>query len=418
MRALDVAVVGCGTAGPAAALLLARSGHRVTIYERFASPRALGAGIILQPTGQAVLARLGLLDAILARGERLDGLRVDHADGRPLLQLDYASVDERLFGLGLHRGVLFEALFGAVSSEPGIALRLGVPVEGIARARGGRLAIVDGAGGRHGPHDLVVAADGARSRLRDDTGLARAADPYPWGALWFVAEDPERRFARELLQVVDGTRSMLGLLPTGRGPLTDADGDSPTPLVSLFWSIRCDQVPAWRAAGLTPWKERVVSLAPAAEPLLDQIRSPSDLLLSTYHDVVMQSWNTDAVVHLGDAAHAMSPQLGQGANLALWDAMVLADCIDGERHDLVRALDRYTRQRRGHLGYYQWVTRALTPFFQSDLDGLAALRDRLLPLAARFSLGRRAMLMGMCGTADGHPWRWVPGVLADSSSAG
>ncbi len=406
-----MAVVGCGTAGPAAALFLARRGHRVTIYERFSAPRAIGAGIILQPTGQAVLARLGLLDAVLARGERLEGLRVHRAGGRALLDLRYASVDPGLFGLGLHRGVLFEALFGAVSAEPGVALRLGVSVEGLARARGGRFAIVDARGTHHGPHDLVVAADGARSRLRDDTGLGRSADPYPWGALWFVAADPDRRHAGELSQIVEGSRTMLGLLPTGRGPVSDADGDSATPLVSLFWSVRVDEVPAWRAAGVARWKERVLALAPEAEPLLEQIRSPEDLLLSTYHDVVMHSWNNHAVVHLGDAAHAMSPQLGQGANLALWDAMVLADCLDREPHDLVRALDRYTRERRGHLGYYQWVTRALTPFFQGDTEGLAHLRDLLLPLAARFELGRRAMLMGMCGTADGHPWRWVPGVL-------
>ena len=65
--ALDVAIIGAGTAGSAAALLLARAGHQVTVYERVATPGPVGAGISLQPTGQAVLARLGLLAPILAR---------------------------------------------------------------------------------------------------------------------------------------------------------------------------------------------------------------------------------------------------------------------------------------------------------------------------------------------------------------
>ncbi len=408
MERLDVGVVGCGTAGPAAALFLARQGHDVTLYERVAAPRPVGAGIILQPTGQAVMARLGLLDAVLARGERLDGLRVRDADQRVLLHLDYASVDPRLFGLGLHRGVLFEALFAAAQVEPRVTLRLGVTVERVARAATGRYVLLDAAGEHHGPHDLIVAADGARSRLRDDTGLARVVEPYPWGALWFVARDPERRWGSELHQTVDGTRSLLGLLPTGIGPATDEVEDGS--LVSVFWSIRCDAVDAWRRGGLGPWKARVLALEPDAGSVLAQIEAPEQVLFSQYHDVVMHPWNTRSIVHLGDAAHAMSPQLGQGANLALWDAMVLADAIAAEPRSLGRALDAYTRSRRGHLGYYQWVTRALTPFFQSDHDALGVLRDALLPLAARFSLGRRAMLMGMCGTADGHPWRWVAGV--------
>jgi 2-polyprenyl-6-methoxyphenol hydroxylase-like FAD-dependent oxidoreductase len=148
-------------------------------------------------------------------------------------------------------------------------------------------------------------------------------------------------------------------------------------------------------------------MAPEAGFVLDAIASPHDVLFSAYHDVVMQPWNTRGVVALGDAAHAMSPQLGQGANLALWDAMVLADAVEAERGDVVRALHRYSRARRDHLGYYQWVTRALTPFFQSDHDVLGAMRDLFMPMMCRVSLFKQAMVLGMCGTADGHPWRRV-----------
>ena len=69
-----VGVVGCGTAGAAAALLLARGGCEVTVLERVAEPKPVGAGIMTQPTGQMVLARLGILDTILERGTRIDRL--------------------------------------------------------------------------------------------------------------------------------------------------------------------------------------------------------------------------------------------------------------------------------------------------------------------------------------------------------
>jgi 2-polyprenyl-6-methoxyphenol hydroxylase-like FAD-dependent oxidoreductase len=404
MRRLDIGIVGAGTAGPAAALFLARQGHAVTIYERVTNPTAIGAGIILQPTGQAVLARLGLADEVISRGERLDGLQVVRHESGPLLQLDYVDVNEKYFGVGLHRGVLFSALYAAVQVEPGVTLRLGVTCEGLARADKGRFFIVDDGGDRHGPHDLVVLADGARSRFRDDTGLARAVEPYPWGALWFVAKDPEHAFQRRLFQTVRGTRRMLGLLPTGVGP--DVDGErATTPLVSLYWSIDASKVDAWRSSGFDAWREEIVEMAPEAEPVVAQIQSVDDVLFSRYFDVVMRPWNTRAVVHLGDAAHAMSPQLGQGANLALFDAMVLADSLEAEGGDVVRALHRYSKDRRAHLTYYETITRALTPFFQSDHDVLGVVRDLAMPLFVRLKPFRRAMILGMTGTAEGSPFR-------------
>src|SRR4051812_7508332 len=108
-----IAIIGAGTAGAAAAILLARAGHTVTVFERVAAPKPIGAGITLQPTGQAVLARLGLLEPIRAHGARIDRLCCVRRGGRPLVDIAYAQVDPRLHGIGIHRGVLFETLFGA-----------------------------------------------------------------------------------------------------------------------------------------------------------------------------------------------------------------------------------------------------------------------------------------------------------------
>jgi 2-polyprenyl-6-methoxyphenol hydroxylase-like FAD-dependent oxidoreductase len=414
VRALDVGIIGCGTAGPAAALFLSRAGHAVTVYERVEAPKPIGAGIILQPTGQAVLARLGLADEVIRRGARLDKLRVDRHDNVRLLELSYAHVDAAHFGVGLHRGVLFQVLFGAVRRE-GIPLRLGVSCERLDLDRG-KYFVVDTDGTRWGPHDMIVIADGARSRLRDEVGTSRRADPYPWGALWFIAKDPEQVFSGELYQMVRGTRRMLGLLPTGLGPIEGKEDDD-VPEVSLYWSIAGSQVEHFRKHGFADWKDEILRMAPHAEFVLDAIEGPHDVLFSAYHDVVMSPWHTRGIVTLGDAGHAMSPQLGQGANLALWDAMILADAIEAEGADIVRSLDRYSRERRDHLGYYQWVTRALTPFFQSDHDILGTLRDLAMPLLNKIHFFNRAMVLGMCGTADGHPWKQLA-LPKDQSPAG
>src|SRR5262249_5751419 len=137
------------------------------------------------------------------------------------------------------------------------------------------------------------------------------------------------------------------------------------PVVSMFWSIRADRVDAWRAEGLERWRKRVLALEPRAEPILATLSDLRTVLFSRYRDVAMYPWHGDRIVFIGDAAHATSPQLGQGANLALVDAMTLADVFAAEA-SVDAALARYTRERRRHLAFYQFATRALTPFFQGD----------------------------------------------------
>lgn len=413
MRPLDVGVIGCGTAGSAAALFLARAGHQVTVYERVPTPGPVGAGITIQPTGLHVLARLGLYDHVVGRGARIDRLLCETPKKKALVDLSYETIAKGLFGVGLHRGVLFEALYGAVQKEKNITLRCGIEI--IDLARDGRWSFfLDGAKKRHGRHELVVVADGARSQLRDDTSTSKRIERYPWGALWFVAKDPnpsDAPNAKLLHQIVDGNQRFLGMLPTGRPPVAQESILAPSErLLSLFWSIRGDRVDEWRRRGLANWKEEVLELSSDAESILDQIIDEKQVLFAAYHDVVMHRWTTRNVVYLGDAAHATSPQLGQGCNLALWDAMVLADALAAEGEgesssDLPRALDRYTRERRDHLAFYQVATRWLTPFFQGDEAWLGQLRDFGMPLMAKLPLFRRIMTLSMLGVIDGFGGR-------------
>ncbi len=193
-------------------------------------------------------------------------------------------------------------------------------------------------------------------------------------------------------QVVRGTRKMLGLLPSGKGPR------GTTEQVSLFWSLRCDQAERWKR-DFSGWKAEVLGMEPAAAPILDQIHHPEQMLFARYRDVWMSRWNTEDVVYLGDAAHAMSPQLGQGANLALVDAWVLSECLAAA--PLAKALDLYTSKRRFNLLYYQVATRYLTPFFQSDMEPVGWFRDMAMPIAAKIPWVRRQMIASMAGVKNG-----------------
>ncbi|MBL8600900.1 MAG: FAD-dependent monooxygenase [Myxococcales bacterium] len=396
MRGLDIGIIGCGTAGSAAALFLSRAGHKVTVYERVEAPRAVGAGILLQPTGQAVLRRLGLLDGVVARAAKVDQLRAQTLQRKTVFRIRYDAMPGAHQGYGLHRGVLFEHLFREVLREP-VTLKLGVEVKDLQESDGGEgLWFVTSTGQRLGPHAVCVVADGARSQLRDDTQIKKSIRDYPWGALWFVGDDVAGRGGSELLQTLDSTTKMVGILPTGLGP---GEGLGP-PQVSLFYSIRADRVRAWRDAGLGPWLTEMRQFAPQMAAVIDQVTALDQVLFTQYKDVAMYPWHTDKVVYLGDAAHAMSPQLGQGANLALWDAMVLSDALAGSER-LADGLALYSRQRRSHLGFYQYATRWLTPWFQSDWRPLGWLRDALMGPVTRLPMVERVMVKTLTGLSRG-----------------
>jgi 2-polyprenyl-6-methoxyphenol hydroxylase-like FAD-dependent oxidoreductase len=382
-----VAVIGCGSAGPAAAVLLKRRGHDVVLFERAPECRPVGAGFLLQPSGMAVLQELGILDGVMAHGARVERLHVVDRDGDDLLDLRYAELGEGLHGLGLHRPVLLHFLMEAMHSA-GVDLRWGWEVRDAVREdQKWQLQSLDGR--TEGGFDLLIVADGARSALRGKLGFHGIDQGYPWGAHWFIGENRGVFPESELYQMVHGTRRLLGFLATGR----ELGGHEA--LVSLFWSIKLSDDTAIRAQPLDEWKRGILDLCPRAGSLLGQIQDWSQVLTARYGDVAMNHWHGDGMVILGDAGHAMSPQLGQGVNLALADASCLAKCM--ERLPLPAALARYSRERRLALAYYRFASRQLTPWFQSDHEWLTPFRATFFGMTRHLSPARKFMTHTMAG---------------------
>ncbi len=384
---LRVAVVGCGIGGPAAALFLARAGHDVTIFEKAPQLGPAGAGILLAPTGQYVLQRLGLLDQTIRHGSRIQRLIGHTAGGRKVLDLRYRNLGTGLFGLGIHRGALFQIL-NTVLTEQAVTVRSGLAIDGIDE----RWLLA----GEHrfGPYDLVIVADGAHSHLRKSLGFERSARPYDYGALWVSVENWGEVPDNLLAQTYDGTRRMAGILPSGCLP---GQGGR---LISLFWSIKLSEVERWKETGLKAWKEDVASMMPGLASVLDQIVSPEQVTVASYFDVRTTGDVRDNVVFLGDASHASSPQLGQGASMALFDAWMLANCVSVEPN-ITAALLNYDRIRRRHIRFYQTASKWMTPVYQSDLTWLAPARDLISPLLCMVPMVQREMVSSMCGFKTG-----------------
>jgi 2-polyprenyl-6-methoxyphenol hydroxylase-like FAD-dependent oxidoreductase len=394
-KQLDVAICGYGTAAQAAALLLRAQGHAISIFERSPVLAPVGAGFLLQPTGLAVLRALGLAEQALACGARIDCLHGQNVQGRQVMNIRYADLGAALHGVGMQRGALFEILKNAYPDVDKI--RTGVEIVCIDEIHG---TLTDQVGNSHGPFDLILVADGAHSKLRSQfPQLVKRDQLYPWGALWCSVED-RIGFSRGVLEQRYRTSSeMLGILPVGRlcGESSDINR------VTLYWSVPRDQFASFEQQPIERWRDRVCALLPEAQDFVAQITEPTQLARGTYRDVVLRASRVGRVQFIGDSVHAMSPQLGQGANMALLDAWTLAKCLhDDTKLDLDLALDRYHALRASHAGIYQLISRWLTPLFQSHSRAGSLLRDWTFYPASQLPVARTSMLRTLSGLQEGY----------------
>lgn len=316
-------VVGAGIAGLASAHALSRLGYDVCVLERDMQLRSEGAGLTLWPNAARALEELGLSDVIAETAHTVnEAVTLDPA-GAVLTTVPLDRIAER-FGplLSVHRGDFLAALNAHFGGE----VRFGVDV----RAIDGTLQ----ASGKPIVADLVVGADGIGSAVRDTVAPGVAPRPAGYAAWRGVALSGELTPKRASEAMGRGQR--FGLVPL-RGDRTYwfavlADGDGSEDLEATFvgWHEPISEVLAAPAIGERSYL-----------PLQDLPPLPR--------------WHRDGVVLVGDAAHAMTPNLGQGAAQALEDVAALSrhlgekplsEALRAYEHDRKRRAERVVRQSR------------------------------------------------------------------------
>jgi 2-polyprenyl-6-methoxyphenol hydroxylase-like FAD-dependent oxidoreductase len=377
-RMLDIAICGAGPAGLAAALYALRLGHRPIVFERFEVAKPIGSGIILQPTGQAVLQDLGLLDSIRALGTPIDRLSgADAKSGRTVLDVRYDALPKGGRGLGIHRAALFGVLHDAVVAA-GIEIRTGHEVQALREMPVGRRAVVLAGDRVSEPFDLVVDCLGANSPLKTYAANAGKTRQLTFGAIWATLPWHGDGFDNAALaQRYDRASVMIGVLPIGRSERGGPD------LAALFWSLKPDDYDALKRDGLEAWRQAVLRHWPQVRPYLDTVPDFTTMTLARYAHHTMIDPTGEALVFVGDSAHSTSPQLGQGANMALLDARALYLGLRNHPQDVARAVAHYARLRRWHVRLYQALSAMFTPFYQSDSRILPVIRDVLVSAIAR-----------------------------------
>ena len=356
-----IGIVGAGMGGLAAAALLAQRGHDVTLIERFATPRPVGSGLVVQPVGLAVLDAIGAGDAARDLGAPLVQM-LGHAGRRVVLDVRYRSGAP---GLSMHRASLFAVLWQAALAS-GVALAAGDAVTGCAAG-----FVQRGQAPELGPFDLVVDASGVGSVL--SPLVARA---LPFGAVWASVPWPKAADLppNQLSQRYARASRMAGVMPIGRLPGEDVQR------AAVFWSLPLADLDGWPEGDFDGWKAGISRFWPAMADFVAPLTTAHDMTIARYSHGSLARPYRPGLVFIGDAAHRASPQLGQGANMALLDAMALCLALEA---GLAGALPRYDAMRRWHRGFYQAFSAVLTPMYQSHSRVLPVLRDLVLARVAR-----------------------------------
>jgi 2-polyprenyl-6-methoxyphenol hydroxylase-like FAD-dependent oxidoreductase len=368
----NAVVVGAGIGGLTASLLLSRVAARVTLVERAERPSEVGAALALQPNGMAVLDRLGLLPVVEAVGARIDRMDIRSVTGRRLLTagmpdlgggLDHAVVVRRT---DLHR-LLLEAVGGVAS----VVTRFGCVVVSADPSGAVRIASTTENGQDFGVDelraDVVVGADGVSSAVRSSGGFQSRVSS---GSSYVRAIVTGR--ARPWFE-----EYWTPLGSFGQAPL---NGD-----LVYFWAAAhvTGAADAVSRRDLAAFRQVWRRVLPAAADLLERVRSFDDLLVNTVRQVDCRRWFSGRLVLLGDAAHAMAPNLGAGANTALVDGVVLAEELAGAP-SVMDALVGYDKRRRPLARRVQKSAAVLQRLCGMELASAVRVRDVLLAGLAQF----------------------------------
>ena len=397
------AIIGAGTAGLATAILLARQNIQVSILEKASELEPVGAGLLLQPSGLAVFEHLGLLDEVLRLGAKVTGLKGQLPSGNLLVNSHYQQAHPDFYGVGIHRATLCHVLENKCREYSElITWQMNTDIQKLKETSNQvRVSGTKDGESFNQAFDAVIIANGARSLLRPKEWV-KVDQAYPWGAKWTIVPECLELDTEILHQFHDRSKMMMGILPTGTVP-----HEPKQRLSSVFWSLPSHQLNNFlhNSQAHSDWLNQVSKRwKPAADWLEQVIAQPeqkSQWLTANYRDVVLSKFGEGRIGVMGDAAHAMSPQLGQGANMALLDAWALGQAVQSARKnealDYVQLWQTYHQHRQSSTAFYQFLSRLLTPLYQSDLWWAGGLRDLSFAWMYRIPYFRKEMAVTISG---------------------
>ncbi|WP_427004601.1 FAD-dependent oxidoreductase [Pseudarthrobacter sp. H2] len=313
IKNLKIAIIGAGYGGAAAAKALSLLGADVTVYEQAPQMGEVGAGIGLRPATIHRFRQWGIFDAIAQVSSPSDYFEILTATGEPIMKDTWPDFGEETQTYLIHRGDFIDALLGVL---PEGMVRLGHKLETLEDK--GETSVLTFANGETAEADLVIGADGIRSVVREqlfsDKGPVFSGE-HAYRVV-ISAADAHGMVTDDNLRMYMGRGTKVYLLPLRHRNQMSFDITALSPDSTWVPKITKEDL----VATVDGFDERIVNIARGLDMDTVNIRAVYDI------DPV-DTWHTDSVVLMGDAAHSMLHHQGQGANSAIEDAGALADAL-------------------------------------------------------------------------------------------
>lgn len=365
-------VIGAGIGGLTAAIALRRAGLDVEIYERATELRESGSGLGIMSNAVAALREIGIQGELERRGQAIDDFQIFDPHGRliALTPLKQLHTELGITSVSIHRAALQRILLEAAGDG---SIQLSAACERVEESpRGVRVRFSDG---RTAEGDVVIGADGIHSAVRRQ--LHRVDPPRYAGYICWLATVPftHARFVRGYTGHYWGKGQRFGLIDIGGGQVywwaTQNRKQRVAPLAAE--EIKRDVQHCF-----TGWADevmRAIEVTPAASIIsLDCVDRP-----------FLERWGRGRITLLGDAAHPMLTSLGQGAGMAIEDAVVLGRALAGST-DLVQSLRHYEDLRRDRTRQIVRLSRVMSMVEQLEHPVAVALRDTVFRMRSSKSL--------------------------------
>ncbi len=343
-----VLVVGGGIAGFTFAAALQRKGVNIEVVDLAPELRPIGSGIAIGFNGILALNSIGLGASVRERGAPLPGMTVLDADGRRLNGFKWTVVED-IYGtstVGIHRGALHDVLAESFEGD----VRLGITVSGLHEIANS--VVAEFSDGTSAEYDFVVGADGLNSQVRNLTFGEVPRQYAGYSAIRVVVPRPP---GIEGMYELWGRDRRMGILPIGKDLLYS---------YSTFLSAQGVVRNATESADFL--RELFGTFSGPAKSIIESVNDGASIHSGDIEQVILPRWHTRRIALIGDAAHAMCPDLGQGGSMAIEDAVLLARALAGsgeidnalldfhtKRYKRVREIQRASRR-------YGWMVHGKT----------------------------------------------------------
>jgi len=358
---MKILIVGGGVAGLTLSALMLKRGFKPKLVERAPKLSKVGYVIVLWPSGSKILKGLGIYEKFLEKGCQFTNYYVSNNKGEVLKTYTIEPVAEK-YGpiVSIYRPDLIDTLMEAV--DPDI-VQMSTTVEKIEQDE--NEVEVHFNNGKSGKYDLVIGCDGIRSRTRSQV-LGDIPLTYSGMSGWSFWADPKLSRTDGIVEYW-GKGKFFGVWPT-------------KDKLSVFTSVK---IPEDSEEHLDNRIQRIKGsfkeFGGIVPQMLEHLPDPNEIYFDTYNDIKLDSWSKGRVVLVGDSAHAILPNTGAGASMAMESASVLVEdlCRTDSRY-VVNALKQYEQRRKPRVNKVQNQSRMMGRLVYSNSSLLSNLRDYVL----------------------------------------